>query len=204
MSLYARDPQPPVLAGVLENKKFVQVGFVVLAGSGLLRVVEHIVDYGLHFNELEFSGGEWAWIGVSNLVTVGFAILFLRYFSKGSGQNSIWILLACTAAGWIAFITWYLSAFVIQGVPPAFTLVADWLEMPGYTGTPLGCIFGPFLQGSRYSYHVYLTYILNADYVIKLSFFGVCMARNRQIRQQGAEQVQAAIARGLGMSAGAR
>jgi hypothetical protein len=203
MSLYARDPDTSVRVKLFDNKKIFQIGFVVLAVSGLLRVAERMIGYGLHWKELQFTATDWAFVGLSSLVMVAFAIVFLRYFSKGYGQHLLWIPLACTALGWIAFVAWYLFVFVIDAVPSTIILIADWLEIPGYTGSPLACIFGPFMQG-RHSYHVYLTYVTNADYVVRLLFLGLCVVKNRQSRQQAAEQVRARIARGLGLSASAR
>jgi hypothetical protein len=204
MSLYAKDPEPLGRVGLFENKNVCQIGFLVLAVSALLRVVERIVDCALHSDELQFTATDWAWTGLTCLVMVAFAVVFLRNFTKGYSQRLIRITLACTAAGGIAFIAWYLLAFVIHGASSTIIEVTDWLEIPGHTGAPLTCILGPFLHGSTAAYHFYLRYVVSADYVIRLSFLGFCVAKSRKTQLQAAEQVQTRIARGLGMSAGAR
>jgi hypothetical protein len=183
--------RPSVPVGLLEDKRFFQTGFVILGLSGLLRTAEVLISNGLHWKSLHL--GDWIYLGFLNLVTVMFAIVFLRYLSKGYIRSLVWISLTCTAAGWMAFLVCYILGFVVHGVHPT---VGKWFEIVGHTGAPLSCIVAPFMQGSAQAYRLFLAYVVNADYAIKLLFFGVCVWR-----YPVAQQARGDVPRGLKFAA---
>jgi hypothetical protein len=164
-------------AGLFENKSFFQMGFVFLGLSGLARTAERLLLYGLHWNQLRLSGSAWMYLALVNLVTVAFAIVFLRYLSKGYNRTWVWISLTCTAVGWVGFLVFDIFGVVPHVVPPVARSVAEWFDILGNTGSPLSCFLGPFMAGSQHAYRWYLIYVVNADFAIKLLFFGLCVWR---------------------------
>ena len=90
--------------GLFDNKKFFQIGFMVLALSGLLVTAEDLIYFGLNSTKFHWSSSDLLMVGLSNLANVVFAILFLRYLSKKYNAALALTTLTLTVVGWIA--TW--------------------------------------------------------------------------------------------------
>jgi hypothetical protein len=179
MSLYRSEARLSESVGFFANKNLFQIGFVVLALSGLLRTAESLIDLGLHYNRHDWNlnGIQWLNYGLMNLANVVFAIVFLRYLSKKYNPALAWTALTLTVIGWIGYMA-YISPFFMPNVPRIIPVIGNWSELFGRTGSPLSCILAPFMVGSKRSYHDYLLYVVNTDYAVKLLFLGFCIVKH--------------------------
>jgi len=161
--------------GLFDNKKFFQIGFMVLALSGLLVTAEDLIYFGLNSTKFHWSSSDLLMVGLSNLANVVFAILFLRYLSKKYNAALALTTLTLTVVGWIGYLA-SISPHVMHNVPPMIPLIGRWCQIAACTGSPLESILWPFMWGSGFSFGIYNFYV-NADFVVKLLFFGLCILK---------------------------
>ena len=75
MSLYSSDARSSESAGFLHKKKLFQLGFMLLALSGLLRTAERLIYLGLHWNRFHWGRTDWTCYGLMNFASIAFAVL---------------------------------------------------------------------------------------------------------------------------------
>jgi len=201
MSLYSNDSTSPKVGTAtfptLGNKRFFQIGFLVLALSQVARVVEWAIFLGLHWSQVRESWNRWNWIqnGLYVLLTSLFVIVVLQYLSKSNNRRLVWILAASTGIAWIGYMTWFFGAAYPNALP-ALAQIYEWTSILNCTERPLGAIFYPFTLGSESASRVFFIYVGNADFIVRLLFLGLSLAKYPE-GQRPAQRMQSRAVQGL-------
>jgi len=175
MSLYS-DAKTTQSVHFFNGKRMWQVGFVLLGVSALLRIAERFISIGLHWDELQWTMVDWLYIGVLNLISLAFAFVFLRYLSERYNRTLVVASFTLTVIGTAAY-SLVILGYTVRGIPHVIPLIGDWCSVLGMSGSPLSCVFGPFMDSSRTGERIYELYIVSADYVIKSVFLGMSVMK---------------------------
>ena len=159
--------------------------------------MEWAIFLGLHWSQVKESWNRWNWIqnGLYVLLTALFVIVVLRSLSKGNNRRLVWIFAAFTGIAWIGYVTW-LYAVAYPNAFPALARMNEWTSLLNCTGRPLGAIFYPFALGSKSASRAFFIYVGNADFIVRLVFLGLSLAKYPE-GQRLAQRMQSRAAQGL-------